>query len=132
MFTISNQSDYAVLLIEYLARKIKPTSISQIVKVCGLPRRFLARIAAQLVKADILESKEGIKGGYKLAKPLNQIKLYEVLQIFEKDLELIKCADEKYQCKWQKICKHQSFWKEKLKNQFIKNIKNLTFEDITC
>lgn len=130
MFTISNKTDYAVLLIEYLSQKIKPTPLSQIVKVCGLPRRFLARIAAQLVKTDILESKEGIKGGYRLKKPLTQIKLYEVLQIFEKDLEIIKCADKKYQCKWQKICQHQSFWKEKLKNQFIRSIKNITIKNV--
>lgn len=130
MFTISNQSDYAMLLLEYLAGKKSPVSISKIVENLRLPRRYLARIAAKLGQGGILASKEGVKGGHKLAKPLAKIKVLEILRIFENDLRFIKCADDDYQCQFEKFCQHSAFWKDRLKQEFITQIEKLTLAEI--
>lgn len=130
MFAISNQSDYAMLLLEYLADKRRPVPISKIVADLRLPARYLSRIAAKLAKERILKSKEGSKGGHKLAKPLSKISVLAILQIFEHDLRFTKCSADNYQCQFEKFCQHSVFWKNKLEQEFLAKIEKLTLAEI--
>lgn len=130
MFTISNQTDYAMLFIEYLAGRKRSVSIARLVDDTGLPRRYMAQIAAKLVTAGLVTSREGVKGGYRLAKPIADIKLYDILKIFEGDVQLIKCAHEDYECKWEKMCGHAGYWKDTLKSRFVDLIDELTVSDV--
>lgn len=130
MFTISNQSDYAMLFLEYLARENKSVSLAKAVKELGLPRRFMAHVASKLVVARMLESHEGVHGGYKLVKPLKKIKLYELLRIFEGDMKLVKCSDNSYDCQWKKVCNHKDAWQHKLQKKFISVIDSLSVADM--
>lgn len=59
MFNISKQSDYGLLMLEYLKDKRDYISLTEIVEKLKLPKRFLARIASKLVSARILLSREG-------------------------------------------------------------------------
>ena len=130
MFTISNQSDYAMLLLEYLAKHKAGVPLSKVVEELRLPRRYMAQIAAKLVQAQILESREGVKGGYKLIKPLAKIRLYDVLRLFEGDMKLVKCAHEDYDCQWEKMCKHSPFWKKVLTDKLISSLNTIYLNDI--
>lgn len=130
MFTISNQTDYAMLLLEYLAKQQGAIALSKVVKELRLPRRYLAQIAAKLVQAQILESREGIKGGYKLIKPLVKIRLYDILRLFEGDIKLVKCAHEDYNCQWEAICQHSPFWKKVLTERIVSSLNTIYLKDI--
>lgn len=130
MFTISSETDYAMLLIEYLANKKSILPLSKIVEEVNLPPRLLARIAARLTKEKILKSREGIFGGYKLIKPLNKIKLADFLRIFGGNLQFAKCENKEHQCRWKNNCRHGRFWRIKLKQNFFKNLKNVTLKDV--
>jgi Rrf2 family protein len=46
----------------------------------GIPERFLLKILKPLVNVGILHSVKGPNGGYRLAKPANQITLLEVIE----------------------------------------------------
>jgi len=125
MFNISKQSDYGLLMLEYLKDKKEYTSLTEIVEKLKLPKRFLARIASKLVSAKILLSREGKIGGYLLNPKIKSksLTLYDYLKIFEGDLSLTKCFDKNYQCRWEKNCSHKKFFNYKLRNAFIKNLK---------
>lgn len=114
MLNLTKQSDYALLLLSRLGDKEKYVSLSELTKRTGLPKRFLARIAAELVKNKLIESKEGKVGGYKLLEKAKKISLYDFLKIFEGDLNFVKCCDEEYQCRWQSICPQKSFLRNRL------------------
>ena len=79
MFTISNKSDYGLILLSQLADKTEYISLKHLVESTNLPPRFIARIAAELVHHGVLISREGKVGGYKLVKSLNNISLYDYL-----------------------------------------------------
>lgn len=130
MLTISNQSDYGILFIEFLKNKKKYASLSELVEETGLPKRFLARISATLAKKGIVESKEGKEGGYKLATGLNKITLYDYLRIFEKDVEMTKCSDKNYDCPYDKICSHKKLLSGKLNNIVIRELKKTKLSEI--
>jgi Rrf2 family protein len=114
MLNITNQSDYGILFVSYLMGRKRYVPLSELIKETKLPQRFLARIAAQLVKNKIVESREGKIGGYRLSKKINKVTLYDYLKIFEGDLALAKCQAPDYDCPWDKVCHHKSFLRHQL------------------
>lgn len=130
MLKISKQSDYGLVLLSYLKDKKEYTSLSEVVKETDLPLRFLARIASILKKNGILESIEGKTGGYKITSKIKNITVYDYLKIFEKNLFLTSCSKENYKCPYEKICQHKDFFKNKLKNLIINDLKKYKLEQI--
>lgn len=130
MFTINQQTSYALLLIEYLQEQPGYTPLSQVVGQTDMPQRYLARIAALLASAGYLSSKEGRNGGYKLAATLDDINLLEFLALFEEDLQTVKCQDPDYRCQWADICQHKPFFSTKLTGILTEELNNWTLADI--
>ncbi len=119
-----------MLFIDYLARQKNPVSLSHAIADLKLPRRYMAQIGAKLVGAGLLKSREGVKGGYRLSRPLDKIKLYDVLKLFEGELKLVKCADKSYQCQWEKLCGHHGYWKGTLTDKLFDFVNKTTVADL--
>lgn len=130
MLNISKQSDYGFLFLSYLVDKKNFVPLSELVKKTKLPPRFLARIAAELVKHKIVESREGKVGGYKLAKKATNVSLYNYLKIFEGNLSFVRCSEDNYSCQWENICCQKSFLKETLDKIVIKELKKWKLIDL--
>jgi len=130
MLNITNQSDYAILLISNFVGQKDYIPLSQLTNNLKLPKRFLARIAARLVEEKILDSKEGKAGGYKLIEKLENINLYKFLSIFEGELSFVKCSDEKYQCVWAKRCRQRKFLSSRLNKIVIDELKKWSLNDL--
>lgn len=125
MLKISKQSDYGLLILSYLKNKKGFVSISEMVNNLNLPKRFIARIASVLANHEILVSKEGKIGGYRLSSKIKKIYLLDYLKIFEQDLiNLTQCSKENYQCPWEIYCHHKNLFKDKLKKILINQLKN--------
>jgi len=114
MLNISKQSDYGLLLISQLKNKKDYVPLSEVLKKVTLPKRFIARIASELVQAQILESREGKIGGYRLTKKAKNINLYDYLKIFEGDLAITKCMVDGHKCPSEQYCTHKTFFKKSL------------------
>jgi len=48
-----------------------------------IPTNYLSKIMRQLVRADLLAGTRGIGGGFRFAKPPQQIRLIEIVDLFE-------------------------------------------------
>lgn len=125
MLTITKQSDYGLILISFVYKKKGLVRLSELIKETKLPQRFLARIAAELVKNGLLISKEGKNGGYLITAKIKSISLYDYLTIFENDVIVSSCVDENFNCKFEKICNHKNFIKQKLNIVLTKELKKI-------
>ncbi len=125
MLSITKQSDYGLILISFVYKKNRLVKLSELIEETKLPKRFLARIAAELVKEGLLISKEGKSGGYLIAPKIKNISLYDYLTIFENDVIVSSCVDENFDCKFEKICNHKDFIKQKLNLILIKELKKI-------
>ena len=123
MFNISTQSDYGMLMISYLNKKTGFIPISELVEKMKLPQRYLARIAAVLAKHNVLESREGKIGGYKLANSAKNMNLYDYLRIFEGDMAITRCQSKDYACKYDKVCRHNGMLRSSLATTLTKQLK---------
>ena len=130
MFNINKQTDYALVTIANLRGTKGFIPLSHLIEQTKMPRRFLARITADLVREGILISKEGKTGGYKLAKQPHEITLYDFLQIFEGDLKLVGCADSRHKCSCAESCYHNEFFKSSFSNVIIGQLKKWTLADV--
>ena len=125
MLAITKQSDYGLIMISFIYKKNSLVRLSDLIKETRLPQRFLARIAAELVKNKLLISKEGKNGGYLISPKVKIISLYEYLTIFENDVVVSNCVDDNYDCKFEKICNHKDFIKKRLNVVLIKELKKI-------
>lgn len=130
MLNITNQSDYGIIFISSLVGKKEYIPLSDLLNKTKLPKRFLARIAAELVKNKVVESREGKVGGYRLTRKAQNITLYDYLKIFEGDLTLTKCVEKKYKCQWKNVCKHKSFLSNTLNQIVSKELKQKKLLDL--
>lgn len=130
MFTISSQSDYGLIILSNLVGRKDFVSLTELVKNTNLPIRFLARIAAELAKQGLLESKEGRVGGYKALDKINEISLYDYLTIFERDIEVTKCCEADYSCEHENICQHHGFLQNKLNKILTEQLKRIKLIEV--
>lgn len=79
---ISAKAEYACLAVLALARPRPddaPVRIRYIAEAHGIPERYLVQILLQLKGAGLVHSTRGASGGYRLARPAEEISLGEVL-----------------------------------------------------
>ena len=82
---ITRSTGYALLAAGYIARhQRQKTVLSQdISKQYDIPLEYLLKILQQLVRANILRSKRGPRGGFSLAKPPNKITMLQIIEAVE-------------------------------------------------
>jgi len=81
---VSRSTGYAVLAVCYIAKNqgsgagvVLSQSVS---KEYDIPLEYLLKILQQLVRANVLRSKRGPRGGFSLAKPANKITMLEIIE----------------------------------------------------
>jgi len=82
---ISRSTGYALLAVGYIAQNQKEGIIlsQTISKRYNIPLEYLLKILQQLVRANVLRSKRGPRGGFNLAKPAKKITLLQVIEAVE-------------------------------------------------
>jgi Rrf2 family protein len=82
---ISRSTGYAILAVGYVAQHHQEGIIlsQSISKQYDIPLEYLLKILQQLVRANVLRSKRGPRGGFSLARPLKKINLLQVIESVE-------------------------------------------------
>src|SRR5215216_3175952 len=84
MISVTSKSRYAVVGLAELARSgNRPVPIAQIAERRDMPVQFLEQLFTTLRRAGLLQSQRGVKGGYTLARPADQITVLEVVQALD-------------------------------------------------
>jgi Rrf2 family protein len=79
---LTRASSYALHAVAYMAgqKKGDPVASHIIAHDRKIPERFLLKVLKPLVSAQILHSIKGPNGGYRLAKPANEITMLDVVE----------------------------------------------------
>jgi Rrf2 family transcriptional regulator, cysteine metabolism repressor len=81
MISVTSKSRYAVVAMAELARSgERPVPIAQIAERRAMPVQFLEQLFTTLRRDGLLQSHRGVKGGYTLARPAQEITVLEVVQ----------------------------------------------------
>lgn len=125
MFRLSQKSDYGLILLSNVAKAKGIISVSSVAKKNKLSSKFLSQVANELKKAGIITSKEGVGGGYFLAKAANEIKILDVLTVLDGGLVKGDCFEDDHECN----CGAKDMWIS-MKEQMEETIGRKTVADL--
>ncbi len=82
---ISTTANHSLIAAGYIAKQADEGWVmaSTISAKYGIPLAFLLKIMKEMVKANVLRSKRGPRGGYILARPAKEITLLEIIEAVE-------------------------------------------------
>lgn len=93
----TRETDYALRLLRNLDT-VEHKSISQIIDKEQITVAIAYKVARKLDRGGLIESVRGNSGGYKLAKGLDQITLYDVFKIMNPDTAVNECLRDDVEC----------------------------------
>lgn len=130
MLKLSKKVDYGLLFLTALARRNGKdfVSLKEVAEKNDLPYKFIGQVASELNRGGIVASREGIKGGYRLAKKPFEISVGEVVRVLEGKMMPVACMRGK-ECKCEKSCGHKSVV-EKMALKAQKFLESQTIEDL--
>jgi Rrf2 family protein len=132
---LSLRGEYAVraLLVLGLNYEKPVMRIQAISDQQNIPKRFLEQILNDLKSAGIVQSKRGVGGGYRLAKPPEQITLAAVVRHIEGALAPVSCVSEKFyekcSCPDESRCAIRSVMKE-VRDAIVAIVERVTIADL--
>ncbi len=129
---ITLETDYAIRIVDALARSQKRLDAKTISEMTGVTLRFSLKILRKLVAAGIIKSFKGTQGGYEIGRPLNDITLGEVIETIEGRFALNRCINGEYACSRHKdhCCQFQKIFYE-ISNDVRTKLYSYNFEDLT-
>ena len=85
MLAITTKSPYALsALVElHLHCDGAPVPLAELARRRDIPVQFLEQLFATLRRAGVLRSQRGVKGGYTLGRPADQVTVLEVVELLD-------------------------------------------------
>ncbi len=109
---MSTTAHYGLIAAGYIAEQADEGWVmaSTISEEFDIPLEFLFKILQQMIRVNVLRSKKGPKGGYKLALPAKEITLLEVIEAsggpISSQLEMVELTKKApFSVKMEKVCK---------------------------
>ena len=91
---LNNETDYAIRIVSCLAKSNTRIDAATIAEQTGVTQRFTLKILHRLVQGGIVKSFKGNKGGYILAKPVEEVTLLQVVEQIYGPLNLSRCHSD--------------------------------------
>lgn len=100
MLRLSKKTDYALLAMRHLAANADRGAVSarELAETYNIPTELLAKVLQKLVRGRFLESQQGIRGGYALARPATNMSVADVIQAVDGPLMVTACSESDHSC----------------------------------
>ncbi|MGD2153809.1 MAG: Rrf2 family transcriptional regulator [Gemmatimonadales bacterium] len=110
---ISKTDQYALRAVLCLAQQPAGATLGavHIARRLELPGNYLSKILHSLARAGVLVSERGPRGGFRLARPANELSLAEVIEPFSSLAQERSCLLGREECSDDSPCRVHSRWK---------------------
>ena len=126
---ITQEADYAVRIIDCIARSEGRMDARSISETTGVTLRFTLKILRKLNQSGIVRSFQGVQGGYELARPPQQINLREVIEAVDGPICISRCLTDELSCSQQEnkeLCYYHSVFAE-ISKTIRRRLESVTF-----
>ncbi|KUJ71435.1 Rrf2 family transcriptional regulator [Thiomicrospira sp. WB1] len=132
---LTSKGRYAVtaMLDIALNQSSGPITLAMISERQSISLSYLEQIFSRLKKADLVLSARGPGGGYRLSRPASEIKVNQVIQAVNEDLEPRRCRGES-NCQNGDECLSHALWADlsDMINQFLSDVSLQAIIDKRC
>ena len=128
---LSTRAQYATRALLDLAihQREDPVLLKDIAQRQQISLRYLEHLITPLIAAGIVLSTRGPRGGVSLAKPPEEIRLNEVVQLLEGSIAPVECVDKPGICPRSELCVTRDVWSE-LKKAMNGILESTTLQDL--
>ena len=111
MLRLSKLTDYAVVVLLRLGQDGAVRTTPGLSAATGVPEPTVAKVLKQLAGADIVVSQRGAHGGYRLARPLIDVSVADIIRAIDGPIALTACVDGgSGLCEVQSVCAVRGRW----------------------
>lgn len=115
MLRLSKKADYALIAMKHLAVRQDSGSSSsarEIAETYDIPVELLAKVLQRLVRARLLCSVQGTRGGYRLGRAPQAIPVADVIQAVDGPVTVTACSPSDHRCdQYSKCSIRDPLWK---------------------
>lgn len=125
MFQISRRVDYAVRIMIELGMQPSGTFMSarRVSARTAVPKAFLHKITADLVRTNLIVTQTGPTGGLALRQPCDEITLLAIIEAIDGPICLNICLLRPEECNRDRICPGHDVW-GRLQTMLINELQN--------
>ncbi|HEX7021278.1 MAG TPA: Rrf2 family transcriptional regulator [Trueperaceae bacterium] len=108
---VSTRAQYGMrALVEIALSDSEPTSLKVVAERQNISQHYLEQIIAVMRRAGIVESVRGAYGGYRLARPPEDVTALEVVELLEGSLAPVACLEHSGSCEHVGHCSTEGLW----------------------
>jgi FeS assembly SUF system regulator len=112
MIRITKQTDYGIVLLTHLAsHPDRQYNAPELSIEARLPLPMVSKILKLLAKDGLLASHRGVKGGYSLARPAEEVSMAEIIAALEGPIAITECISVEGDCSHEPLCPVRSNWR---------------------
>lgn len=127
---ITKKTQYAVAAMLELARSGDSISISDISSRQCIDVNYMGLILLDLKKKHLVSSTRGVKGGYKIARPVELIAVADIMAAVGEQIKVTRCNDQEKSCTGTKErCLAHYMWKT-LEEKIHSYLSSITLYDV--
>jgi Rrf2 family protein len=133
MLRLSKKSDYALMSMKHLAMRADSAAASarEISEAYSIPLELLAKVLQRLVRARLLLSVQGTRGGYRLARPAATISVADVIQAVDGPVTVTACSPDDHACGQFTTCSiRDPLWK--IKNRILETLTTVSVAELAA
>ncbi|WP_375739067.1 RrF2 family transcriptional regulator [Pseudomonas boanensis] len=93
--------EYGIHCLLYLADEkgdSRESSVRALAELQGVPQELLAKVFTRLAKANLVVATEGVRGGFKLARPADEITVLDIVRAIDGQKSIFECRDIRGRC----------------------------------
>ncbi|MFQ5769461.1 MAG: RrF2 family transcriptional regulator [bacterium] len=96
MLRLTKKSEYGVIALKHMMNLPvgTVTRAKEVAELYNIPSEIMAKILQKLARRGIVQSSQGAKGGYILAKEGNLISLSEIIETIDGPVWLVECMTD--------------------------------------
>jgi Rrf2 family protein len=131
MLRLSKKSDYALISMKHLATRTDASSSSarEISESYDIPLELLAKVLQRLVRAKLLVSVQGTRGGYRLARHASSISVADVIQAVDGPVTVTACTTDDHSCDQYSKCSVRDPL-SKIKNRILDALNTVSVQEM--
>ena len=134
MLRLSKKSDYALMSMKHLATRSDggaSSSAREISEAYDIPLELLAKVLQRLVRARLLISVQGTRGGYRLARHAAMISVADVIQAVDGPVTVTACSTDNHNCdQYSKCSVRDPLWK--IKDRIVSALATCSLQEISA
>jgi Rrf2 family protein len=134
MLRLSKKSDYALIAMKHLATRPDgggSSSAREISESYDIPLELLAKVLQRLVRARLLVSVQGTRGGYRLGRSAPLISVADVIQAVDGPVTMTACSEDDHNCdQFTKCSIRDPLWK--IKNRILESLNTVSVAEMAA